>query len=142
MLLTGKLRHKRRSFLPEALRMLDQIGFNDLAKRVDNHFVRYGVTDRHGSADSSQRSDDFKLEIWPKSFTISFMRYLALLSAIVLLAGCQSSDDAYVPGRIPKETAIAIASRANKQYPYPLSKITRASWRPQQGYWAIDFKDP
>jgi len=70
------------------------------------------------------------------------MRYLALLSAIVLVAGCQSSDDAYVPGRIPKETAIAIASRANKQYPYPLSKVTRATWRPAQGYWAIDFKDP
>jgi hypothetical protein len=30
----------RPSFLPEALRMLDQIGFNDFAKRVDNHFVR------------------------------------------------------------------------------------------------------
>jgi len=70
------------------------------------------------------------------------MRYLASLLALILLAGCESADDSYVPGRIPKETAIAIASRANKQYPYPLSKITRASWRPQQGYWAIDFKDP
>ena len=31
--------------------------------------------------------------------------------------------------------------QANKQYPYPLSKVTRSSWRPEQGYWAIDFKD-
>jgi hypothetical protein len=69
------------------------------------------------------------------------MRYVALLLAILLLAGCESTDDTYVPGRIPKETAIAIAMRANKQYPYPLSKVTRASWRPEQGYWAIDFKD-
>ena len=69
------------------------------------------------------------------------MRYLALLLAIVLLAGCESTNDTYVPGRIPKETAIAIAMQANKQYPYPLSKVTRASWRPEHGYWAIDFRD-
>jgi hypothetical protein len=31
--------------------------------------------------------------------------------------------------------------QANKQYPYPLSKATRAAWRPEGGYWAIDFKD-
>ena len=31
--------------------------------------------------------------------------------------------------------------QANKQYPYPLSKVTRVAWRPEQGYWAIDFKD-
>jgi hypothetical protein len=74
--------------------------------------------------------------------TILIMRYLASLLALLLLAACESTDDTYVPGRIPKETAIAIASRANKQYPYPLSKVTRASWRPEQGYWAIDFKDP
>jgi len=69
------------------------------------------------------------------------MRYLAIFLSVILLAGCESTDDSYVPGRVPKETAIAIASRANKQYPYPLSKVTRASWRPEQGYWAIDFKD-
>ncbi len=69
------------------------------------------------------------------------MRYLASLLAMLLLVGCESTDDTYVPGRIPKETAIAIAMQANKQYPYPLSKVTRASWRPEQGYWAIDFKD-
>jgi hypothetical protein len=69
------------------------------------------------------------------------MRYLASLLAIVLFTGCESTDNAYVPGRIPKETAVAIAMQANKQYPYPLSKVTRVSWRPEQGYWAIDFKD-
>jgi hypothetical protein len=69
------------------------------------------------------------------------MRYLAIFLSVILFAGCESTDDSYVPGRVPKETAIAIASRANKQYPYPLSKVTRASWRPEQGYWAIDFKD-
>ena len=68
------------------------------------------------------------------------MRYLASLLAIVLLPGCESTDDTYVPGRIPRERAIAIAMQANKQYPYPLSKVTRSSWRPEQGYWAIDFK--
>jgi len=57
------------------------------------------------------------------------------------LAACESTDDTYVPGRIPKATAVAIAMQANKQYPYPLSKVTRVSWRPEQGYWAIDFKD-
>ena len=70
------------------------------------------------------------------------MRCFAFIFVMLILASCESTDDAYFPGRIPKETAIAIASRANKQYPYPLSKVTRASWRPEQGYWAIDFKDP
>jgi hypothetical protein len=70
------------------------------------------------------------------------MRCFAFFFVMLIFAGCESTDDAYVPGRIPKETAIAIASRANQQYPYPLSKVTRASWRPEQGYWAIDFKDP
>src|SRR5262249_16606926 len=69
------------------------------------------------------------------------MRYLASFLALILLTGCESLDDSYVPGRLPRETPIAIASRANKQYPDPLSKVTRASWRPEQGYWAIDFKD-
>jgi len=85
---------------------------------------------------------DFKLEICFHPYTIRIMRFLAPFLALILLAGCESTDDSYVPGRIPKETAIAIASRANKQYPYPLSKVTRASWRPEHGYWAIDFKDP
>jgi hypothetical protein len=88
------------------------------------------------------QQDDFKLEICFELRTLRIMRYLASLLALILLAGCESTDDSYVPGRIPKETAIAIASRANKQYPYPLSKVTRASWRPEHGYWAIDFKDP
>ncbi len=70
------------------------------------------------------------------------MRHWALpIVAVLFLAGCESSDDAFVPGRVPKETAVAIAMRANKQYPYPLSKVTRVEWRPNQGYWAIDFKD-
>jgi hypothetical protein len=69
------------------------------------------------------------------------MRYLAILFTVFCLAGCESTDEAYVPGRIPKERAIAIAMQANKQYPYPLSKVTRAAWRPDGGYWAIDFKD-
>jgi len=81
------------------------------------------------------------LEIWSELHTIRIMRYLAPFLALIFLAGCETADDSYVPGRIPKETAIAIASRANKQYPYPLSKVTRASWRPEHGYWAIDFKD-
>ena len=84
-------------------------------------------------------SDDFKLENWAQHLTIRLMRFLALLLALLLLVGCESTDDAYVPGRVPKETAIAIAMQANKQYPYPLSKVTRATWRPEQGYWAIDF---
>jgi len=86
-------------------------------------------------------SDYFKLENWAEHLTIRLMRFLALLLALLLLVGCESTDDTYVPGRIPKETAIAIAMQANKQYPYPLSKVTRATWRPEQGYWAIDFKD-
>jgi hypothetical protein len=44
------------------------------------------------------------------------MRYLASLLAIVLLIECESSEDAYVPGRGPKETVIVIAMQANKQY--------------------------
>jgi hypothetical protein len=68
------------------------------------------------------------------------MRYLALLFAVIL-AGCESGDTGYIPGRIPRETAVAIAERANKQFPYPLSKVTRVAWRAEQGYWAIDFKD-
>jgi hypothetical protein len=73
--------------------------------------------------------------MWP------YMRYLALLFSILVLAGCESTNDAYVPGRIPRETAVAIAQRACPQFPYPLSKVTRASWRPEHGYWAIDLKD-
>ena len=69
------------------------------------------------------------------------MRYWAFLLGFLLLAACESTEDTYVPGRIAKETAVAIAMQANKQYPYPLSKVTRVSWRPEQGYWAIDFKD-
>jgi hypothetical protein len=66
---------------------------------------------------------------------------LTLCSTLLGVVGCESTDSTYVPGRIPRETAIAIAERANKQFPYPLSKVTRAAWRPEQGYWAIDFKD-
>jgi hypothetical protein len=84
---------------------------------------------------------EFKLENRTARLTIRSMRYWVLLLALLFLAGCESTDDTYVPGRIPKETAVAIAMRANKQYPYPLSKVTRVSWRPEQGYWAIDFKD-
>jgi hypothetical protein len=69
------------------------------------------------------------------------MRYLAILFAVFCLAACASTDEAYVPGRVSRERAIAIAMQANKQYPYPLSKVTRAAWRPEGGYWAIDFKD-
>jgi hypothetical protein len=69
------------------------------------------------------------------------MRYWAFLLCFLLLAACESTDESSVPGRIPKETAVAIAMQANKQYPYPLSKVTRVSWRPEEGYWAIDFKD-
>jgi len=85
---------------------------------------------------------DFKLEKLAGSPTMPSMRYWAVLIIAVLgLVACESSDDAFVPGRIPKETAVAIAMRANKEYPYPLSKVTRVEWRPNQGYWAIDFKD-
>jgi hypothetical protein len=83
---------------------------------------------------------NFTLAKASEIFRIRFMRYLVLLFA-VLLAGCESESSDYVPGRIPRETAVAIAERANKQFPYPLSKVTRVAWRPQQGYWAIDFKD-
>jgi hypothetical protein len=69
------------------------------------------------------------------------MRYLAILFAAVLLSACETSSEAYVPGRIPKERAIAIAMEANRQYPFPLSKVTRAVWRSESGFWAIDFKD-
>jgi len=84
---------------------------------------------------------DFKLENRIERLTVRPMRYWALLLGFLFLAACESTNDAYVPGRIPKETAVAIAMQANKQYPYPLSKVTRVSWRPEQGYWAIDFKD-
>jgi hypothetical protein len=84
---------------------------------------------------------DFKLENLAESPTIQSMRHWAFLMAVIFLAGCESSDDALVPGRVPKETAVAIAMQANKQYPYPLSKVTRVEWRPNEGYWAIDFKD-
>ncbi|MBV9488382.1 MAG: PepSY domain-containing protein [Verrucomicrobia bacterium] len=56
------------------------------------------------------------------------------------LAGCESTEDAYVPGRISRERAIAIAMEANRQYPYPLSKYS-AAWRPQGGYWSVEFRD-
>jgi hypothetical protein len=84
---------------------------------------------------------DFKLENSPESSRIKVMRYWLLPLAFLFLIGCESADDAYVPGRISKETAVAIAMQANKQYPYPLSKVTRVQWRPNEGYWAIDFKD-
>jgi hypothetical protein len=84
---------------------------------------------------------DFKLESWAEHLTIRCMRYWAFLLGFLLLAACESTDNTYVPGRIPKETAVAIAMQANRQYPYPLSKVTRVSWRPEQGYWAIDFRD-
>jgi hypothetical protein len=85
--------------------------------------------------------DDFKLENLPESSTMQTMRHWLLPIAFLFLIGCESEEDAYVPGRIPKETAVAIAMQANKQYPYPLSKVTRVQWRPNEGYWAIDFKD-
>ena len=84
---------------------------------------------------------DFKLENLPESSTMQVMRYWLLPIAFLFLIGCESEEDTYVPGRIPKETAVAIAMQANKQYPYPLSKVTRVQWRPNEGYWAIDFKD-
>jgi hypothetical protein len=137
-----------------------EIRFDEFAQRVGEQVGRhrhrrlqieqgadscYGVIkpgrDRHTTTSLFMEPDDFKLEKRAEHLTIRLMRYLALLLAIVLLAGCESTDDTYVPGRIPKETAIAIAMQANKQYPYPLSKVTRAAWRPEQGYWAIDFKD-
>ena len=69
------------------------------------------------------------------------MRNWLFLLGFLFLVACESTDNTYVPGRIAKGTAVAIAMRANKQYPYPLSKVTRVAWRPQEGYWAIDFKD-
>jgi hypothetical protein len=69
------------------------------------------------------------------------MRNWLFLLGFLFLVACESTDNTYVPGRIAKETAVAIAMRANKQYPYPLLKVTRVAWRPQEGYWAIDFKD-
>jgi hypothetical protein len=89
----------------------------------------------------SGESADFKLENWIGGLTMRTMRYWPLLLSFLFLAACESTDDTSVPGRVPKETAVAIAMQANKQYPYPLSKVTRVSWRPEQGYWAIDFKD-
>ena len=70
------------------------------------------------------------------------MRILAapLLLIFIALAACESTDDAYVPGRISKERAIAIAMESNRQYPYPLSHYS-AVWRPQGGYWSVEFKD-
>ncbi len=67
-----------------------------------------------------------------------FLPLLPILS--LAFAGCETSSDAYVPGRIPKERAIAIAMEVNRQYPYPLSKYS-ATWRPQSGYWSVEFKD-
>jgi hypothetical protein len=84
---------------------------------------------------------DFKLENWAERLTIYSMRNWLFLLGFLFLVACESTDNTYVPGRIAKETAVAIAMRANKQYPYPLSKVTRVDWRAQQGYWAIDFKD-
>src|ERR1700674_4760905 len=69
------------------------------------------------------------------------MRNWLVLLGFLFLVACESTDNTYVPRRIARETAVAIAERANKQFPYPLSKVTRVAWRPQQGYWAIDFKD-
>jgi hypothetical protein len=70
------------------------------------------------------------------------MRYLAasLLFVALALTGCESTNEAYVPGRISKERAIAIAMEVNRQYPYPLSKYS-AVWRPQGGYWSVEFRD-
>ncbi len=76
-----------------------------------------------------------------KNLASAHMRNWACLLLLLFISGCESTEDAYVPGRIPRDTAIAIASRANHQYPYPLSKVTRATWRAAQGYWAIDFRD-
>ena len=56
---------------------------------------------------------------WKTDFehlTIRRMRSVALLLAVFLLAGCESTDDTYIPGRIPKETAIAIAMRRFEQF--------------------------
>jgi hypothetical protein len=86
-------------------------------------------------------SADFKLENWIGRLTMRTMRYWPLFLSFLFLVACETTDDTAVPGRVPKETAVAIAMQANKQYPYPLSKVTRVSWRPDQGYWAIDFKD-
>jgi hypothetical protein len=71
------------------------------------------------------------------------MRYLALLIGFLVLAGCETSSQTSVPGRISKERAIAIAMDANSKYPF-FSKVTRAAWRPEgypSGYYAIDLKD-
>jgi hypothetical protein len=69
-------------------------------------------------------------------------RFLALhLLLMVALTGCETTDNTYIPGRIPKEQAVSIAMHKNKQYPYPFSQVTRTTWRPE-GYWAIDFRDP
>jgi hypothetical protein len=72
------------------------------------------------------------------------MRYFALFVGLLVLVGCESSSQSSAPGRITKERAIAIAMDANKQYPVPFSKVTRAAWRAEgypNGYYAIDFKD-
>lgn len=88
------------------------------------------------------RAEKFKLENEPPVLTITRMRKLpALLLGLALaFSGCESSSDAYVPGRIPKERAIAIAMEVNRQYPYPLSKYS-AVWRPTGGYWSVEFRD-
>ena len=86
---------------------------------------------------------NFKLENAGPNPYAGGMRLLVapLLSfLLVVLTGCESTEDAYVPGRISKERAIAIAMEANRQYPYPLSRYG-AVWRPQGGYWSVEFKD-
>jgi hypothetical protein len=72
-----------------------------------------------------------------------FMRYIALLIGLLVLAACESSSESSALGRITKERAIAIAMEAKWQYPL-FSKVTRATWRAQgypNGYYAIDLKD-
>jgi hypothetical protein len=88
------------------------------------------------------RQIKFKLENDRPVLTMERMRKLPamLLGLTLVLSGCESSSDAYVPGRIPKERAIAIAMEANRQYPYPLSKYS-AVWRPNSGYWSVEFRD-
>ena len=88
------------------------------------------------------QTEKFKLENERLVLTMACMRKLPalLLGLAMAFSGCESSNDAYVPGRIPKERAIAIAMEVNRQYPYPLSKYS-AVWRPSGGYWSVEFKD-
>ena len=65
---------------------------------------------------------------------------ISSLLLCLLLAACATEDIAETG--IPKARAIAIATRACKDYPDRFPVIDRAQWISGGRYWVIDLTDP